>query len=126
MSNTTEEQAVEETEAPERKQSVRNMAADSELKVGPFFPSGMNSVEAAISGATADMRDEDVAALQGDGGSEQGQISTGSGSSYDPGTETIDGVLAYVDKNPDQRDSVLEAERAGKNRTTLINQLESR
>lgn len=117
MSNTTEEQTVEE--APERR-TVRNMAADQDLKIGPFFPSGMNAVEAAASGAT--MAVEDTSA----GESQQGEIGSGGGSSYDPSTETIDGVLAYVDKNPDQRESVLEAERSGKNRTTLINQLESR
>ena len=39
---------------------------------------------------------------------------------FDPGSVTIDEVKAYVDANPNERDAVLKAEKAGKNRTTLV------
>jgi hypothetical protein len=45
---------------------------------------------------------------------------------YDPGADTVDDVLAYVDKHPDEADRVLAAEKAGKNRTTVVSQLEAR
>ena len=35
-----------------------------EEEVGPFFPSGMSAPEAALSGATEGMSDEDLAKLQ--------------------------------------------------------------
>lgn len=35
---------------------------------------------------------------------------------YDPGQYTVDEVNEYLDSNPDQRDAVVAAERAGKNR----------
>lgn len=43
---------------------------------------------------------------------------------FDPGEHTVDDVLAYVDAHPDQRPAVLAAEQAGKDRTTLVSQLE--
>jgi hypothetical protein len=43
---------------------------------------------------------------------------------YDPGAETVADVQAYVEANPDQRASVLAAEKAGKNRATLVSWLE--
>jgi len=48
------------------RQTVRRMAADNEVEVGPFFPSGMNAVEAAWAGATADMTEDDLARLHGE------------------------------------------------------------
>ena len=45
---------------------------------------------------------------------------------YDPGDDSVDAVLAYVDENPNEADRVLAAEKAGKNRTTLVSQLEAR
>jgi hypothetical protein len=42
---------------------------------------------------------------------------------YDPGDDTVADVQAYVDANPDQRAAVLKAEKAGKNRTTLVDWL---
>jgi hypothetical protein len=44
---------------------------------------------------------------------------------FDPGDNTVAAVQDYGDDNPDQRDAVLEAEKAGKNRTTLIDWLEA-
>lgn len=35
-----------------------------ERTVGPYFPSGMSDVEAAIAGATAGMSDDDIASVQ--------------------------------------------------------------
>ena len=35
---------------------------------------------------------------------------------FDPGDHTVDEVLAYMDENPDQKDAVLKAEKAGKGR----------
>lgn len=45
---------------------------------------------------------------------------------YDPGEDTVDDVKAYVDANPDQGAAVLQAERDGKNRSTLVGWLEER
>jgi len=45
---------------------------------------------------------------------------------FDPAAHTVDDVLAYVDGHPDAAASVLEAERAGKARTTLLDALEER
>ena len=44
---------------------------------------------------------------------------------FDPGAGTIDDVKAHVEANPDQRGAVLEAEKAGKNRSTLVDWLAS-
>jgi hypothetical protein len=45
---------------------------------------------------------------------------------YDPGEYTIPEVEAYVDAYPDQTEDVLDAEVAGKNRSTLVAWLEAR
>lgn len=42
---------------------------------------------------------------------------------YDPGDDTVADVQAYVEANPDQRSTVLAAEKAGKNRSTLVDWL---
>jgi len=44
-------------------------------------------------------------------------------SGFDPGEHTVDDVKAYIDANPDQAQTVLDAEVAGKNRTTLVDWL---
>jgi hypothetical protein len=49
-----------------------------------------------------------------------------SGSGFDPGKATVSDVKAYVDDHPDQLETVLAAERAGQNRTTLVADLEAR
>ena len=43
---------------------------------------------------------------------------------FDPGEHTVADVLAYVAEYPDSRAGVLDAEKAGKNRVTLVEQLE--
>ena len=67
------------------------------------------------------------------GGGEATPMSTGSplpagesvgAGAYDPDDHTVNEVLDYVDDHPDEVDAVLAAERAGKNRTTLIMHLE--
>ena len=40
-----------------------------------------------------------------------------------PGEHTVDEVKAYVDEHPDERQAVLDAEAAGKNRVTLVDWL---
>jgi len=62
MSDETVE-TTEEEEGP--KQTVRRMP-DDQPEVGPFFPSGMSAPEAALAGATANLSDEQVAALKGE------------------------------------------------------------
>lgn len=47
------------------------------------------------------------------------------GAGFDPGEHTVDEVKAYVGEHPDERQAVLDAERAGKNRTTLVEWLEA-
>jgi hypothetical protein len=42
---------------------------------------------------------------------------------YDPTPHTVAEVQQYVTQNPDQRAAVAEAERAGRNRTTLLDWL---
>ena len=44
---------------------------------------------------------------------------------FDPADNTVEEVQAYVEANPDQRDSVLKQEKAGKNRSTLTDWLEA-
>lgn len=39
---------------------------------------------------------------------------------FDPGAHTVAEVQAYLAEHPDQTDTVLDRERAGKARTTLI------
>ena len=48
----------------------------------------------------------------------------GQGTGFNPAEHTVAQVQAYVDANPSQRQAVLDAERAGKNRTTLVDSLE--
>jgi hypothetical protein len=43
---------------------------------------------------------------------------------FDPAAHTVTEVIGYVEDNPDQREAVLELERAGKDRVTLISHLE--
>lgn len=42
---------------------------------------------------------------------------------YDPGEATVDEVRAYVADHPRQLQSILDAEREGKNRVTLVEAL---
>jgi hypothetical protein len=44
-------------------------------------------------------------------------------SEYDPAEHTVAEVEEYVDANPDQAQAVLDAEVAGKNRSTLVDWL---
>jgi hypothetical protein len=44
---------------------------------------------------------------------------------FDPGEFTVADVQTYVDGHADELDAILAAERAGKDRTTLIDWLES-
>ena len=46
------------------------------------------------------------------------------GEAFDPGDHTVAEVEEYVAANPDQQAAVLKAEKAGKNRTTLVDSLE--
>ena len=43
---------------------------------------------------------------------------------YDPGAYTVDEVKQYVTENPDEAEAVYEAEKAGKNRTSLTSWME--
>ena len=45
---------------------------------------------------------------------------------FDPSTRTVADVIAYVDANPGEVQAVLDAERAGQNRVTLVNDLQGR
>lgn len=42
---------------------------------------------------------------------------------YNPSEYSVDEVLAYVDAYPDERDAVLQAEKAGKNRKGIVDKL---
>ena len=53
----------EDSEGPA--QTIKRMPED-QPDVGPYFPSGMSAPEAALAGATANMSDEQVAALKGE------------------------------------------------------------
>jgi hypothetical protein len=44
---------------------------------------------------------------------------------YNPGDHTVAEVKEYVEENPAQASEVLEAEKAGQNRTTLVSHLEA-
>ena len=44
---------------------------------------------------------------------------------YDPSAHTVEDVKLHVTENPQERDAILEAEEAGKNRSTLIDWLVS-
>jgi hypothetical protein len=61
-----------------------------------------------------------------EGGALSARRADGEDDGYDPGEDNVDDVLAYVDENPDEADRVLAAEKAGKNRTTVVSQLEAR
>ena len=54
----------------------------------------------------------------GEGGGVEGQ-----GGAYDPADHTVAEVEEYVNANPDQAQAVLDAEIAGKNRSTLVDWL---
>lgn len=43
---------------------------------------------------------------------------------FDPAAHTVTEVIGYVEDNPDQREAVLELEREGKDRVTLVTHLE--
>jgi hypothetical protein len=46
-------------------------------------------------------------------------------SDFDPSDHTVPEVEDYVDQHPDEAGAILDAERAGKNRTTLVTFLEA-
>jgi hypothetical protein len=51
------------------RQTVRRMPgelAGEDVEVGPFFPSGMSAPEAALSGATADLNEDELATVKGE------------------------------------------------------------
>ena len=43
---------------------------------------------------------------------------------YDPGAHTVNEVIAFAEENPEQVQDLLDAEEAGRRRTTLLNHLE--
>ena len=43
---------------------------------------------------------------------------------YDPGAHTVADVIAFAEDHPEQVQALLDAEQAGRNRTTLVSQLE--
>jgi hypothetical protein len=45
--------------------------------------------------------------------------------SYDPTMHTVSEVLAYAGEHPEEANAILEAEKAGANRSTLVHNLES-
>jgi hypothetical protein len=47
-------------------------------------------------------------------------LTAGSGSSFDPSAHSVAEVQAYLNAHPDEEDEVLDAERAGKNRASLV------
>jgi hypothetical protein len=59
----SDENEITEEDRPQ--QTVRRMPED-QPEVGPYFPSGMSAPEAALSGATANLTEEQVAELQGE------------------------------------------------------------
>jgi hypothetical protein len=61
-------------------------------------------------------------AEEGSGGSAPAEPEPGP-TGYDPGADTVADVQAYVEAHPDRRATVLAAEKAGKNRTTLVDWL---
>lgn len=55
---------------------------------------------------------------------EEAQTGPAVTSEYDPGDYTIEEVVQYVADHPEERASILEKEEAGKNRSTLVPQLQ--
>jgi hypothetical protein len=49
-----------------------------------------------------------------------GQPADADAGGYDPGEDTVDAVLDHLSKHPEDRDAVLEAERAGKARKGIL------
>lgn len=43
---------------------------------------------------------------------------------FDPGEHTVNEVLAHVDANPEDHERVLASEKAGKDRSTIVDHLE--
>lgn len=78
-------------------------------------PGGFAVVQAGgpVSGKSSSRSESQDSGDSGDSGSEE----------YDPSNDNIDDVLKHVEKNPDQRDAVIKAEEAGKNRSTLLSKL---
>ena len=67
--------------------------------------------------------------LDGEGGGEEGpegEVGADGGDEgapaegFNPSDHTVAEVLAYIAENPDQKDVVIAAEKAGKNRTTVV------
>lgn len=60
------------------------------------------------------------------GGEAEGEVGVDSGDEgapaegFNPSDHTVAEVLAYIAENPDQKDAVIAAEKAGKNRTTVV------
>lgn len=74
---------------------------------------------------------QQVVRADGSGPAEEGSGASGSAPTppdelapYDPGAHTVAEVEAYVTAHPDERAAVLAAEKAGKNRATLVAALE--
>ena len=94
----------------------------------PYPPAGSYPITiTAVSGAAPMLMG---APEEGEEPSPEEEIEEAEGEShvnvaFDPGAHTIAEVLAFVDENPDQVREMIDAEEAGKNRSTLITQLEA-
>jgi len=64
---------------------------------------------------------EGISVVEGDGEDDEVEASD----DFDPGEHTVDEVKAWVEANPDYAADVSEAEAAGKNRSTLVDWLDS-
>lgn len=95
------------------------------MQPGAAFP-GMQEggLEAEVSQPKETIREAMLAVSSGKAESQPEDSSEEEDEVYDPSDYHVDEVLAYVEANPDQKDAVLQAEKDGKGRTTLISALE--
>lgn len=103
MADVTTEPETEETEDTEEAPEVTSDTLPHPF--GTCVPLGECVCEAATDEDDEDDEDDEEA--------------------YDPGAHTIAEVQQYVTDYPDELEAVTAAEKSGKNRTTLVNWLES-
>ena len=83
-----------------------------------------HNVNAAVVGSSVADADSAVGSPAAPDVDDEDQTAAGDDGGYDPGEDTVADVRAYVDRHPDQAAGVLESERAGKARSTLLADLE--
>lgn len=127
-----EEEPVDQGKEELPDELIRSKSYDTEIQnqAAPLGPQpgveGDRDDQVTVAGGYlgAGIDDPAVAAEDAESDSSGEASDSEESEAFDPADHNVDDVVKYVEANPDQRDAVVEAEKSGKNRSTLLTQLE--